>query len=317
MLAAACLYCHAMISALVLLNPHADQGRTLRLEPKIRAFLRTEYPGARLVVTESIAAAHALINDTHINHRLILIGGDGTINRLLPALVGTARELGVVPLGTGNDVARALGINGMQWKPALNHALTSTATPVDVGLVTINGRDTPFLSSCTAGFDSAVALRALKSPAWLRGMPRYLLATLLELLYLRLWQLTVHVDGKALRGGAALFASVLNTATFGSGIPAVPHANVSDGSLDLLIAGRFSRFTALMMLPRLLVGRHLSDARLYTAPFSELAIHAVPPVPVAVDGEHLGEATELTLRVLPQALRIVAMSAAGPPNAND
>ena len=295
-----------MISALVLLNPHANGGRTLLLEQDIRAFLRTEHPGARLVVTESIAAAHALIKDTPVAHRVILVGGDGTINRTLPALVGTGRELGIVPLGSGNDVARALGIHGMPWKAALVHALTATTTAVDVGLLTMAGRDTPFLSSCTSGFDSAVALRALKGPTWLRGMPRYLLATLRELVQLRLWQLTIHVDGKPLRGGAALFASVLNTPTFGSGIPAVPHASLVDGALDLLIAGRFNRITALLMLPRLLVGRHLTDARIYTAPCSALAIHAVPAVPMAVDGEYLGDATEVTLRVLPSALRVVA-----------
>ncbi len=317
MLAVASIYSPAMILALVLLNPHANGGRTLLLEQDIRAFLRTEYPGARFVVTETIAAAHALINDTPINHRVILVGGDGTINRMLPALVSTGRELGIVPLGTGNDVARALGIHGMRWRAALIHALTAPATAMDVGLLTIDGRATPFLSSCTAGFDSAVALRALKSPAWLRGMPRYLVATLLELIYLRLWQLTVHVDGKALRGGAALFASVLNTPTFGSGIPAVPHASMSDGSLDLLIAGRFNRLSALMLLPRLLIGRHLPDARLYTAPFSELAIHAVPPVPMAVDGEHLGEATEATLRASPAALLVVSKHPRITAKAND
>lgn len=295
-----------MISALVLLNPHANGGRTLLLERHIRAFLRTQYPGARLVVTESVAAAHALIKDTPVAHRIILVGGDGTINRTLPPLVSSSRELGIVPLGTGNDVARALGIHGMRWQAALTHALTAASTAVDVGMLTMDGRHTPFMSSCTSGFDSAVAKRALKGPTWLRGMPRYVLATLRELVHLRLWQLTVHVNGKPLRGGAALFASVLNTPTFGSGIPAVPHASIVDGALDLLIAGRFNRITALLMLPRLLAGRHLSDARIYTVPSSELAIHAVPPVPMAVDGEYLGEANEVTLRVLPSALRVVA-----------
>ena len=299
-----------MISALVLLNPNANGGRTLLLEQDVRAFLRTEYPGARFVVTETIAAAHALINDTPITHRIILFGGDGTINRMLPALLASGHSLGVVPVGSGNDVARALGCYSMRWKDALVHALTAPSTAIDVGLLRFDGRETPFLSSCTSGFDSAVALRAINGPAWLRGMPRYLLATLRELVDLRLWQLTVHVDGKALRGGSALFASVLNTPTFGSGMPAVPDASISDGVLDLLVAGSFSRLGALFMLPHLLVGRHLSDARIYTARFSTLAIQAVPPVPVAVDGEYLGEASELTLAVLPAALQVVMKASA-------
>lgn len=294
-----------MISALVLLNPNANGGRTLLLEQDVRAFLRTAYPGARFVVTETIAAAQALINDTPVTHRIILLGGDGSINRVLPALLARGHTLGVVPQGTGNDVARALGIYAMRWKEALIHALTAPGTAIDVGMLSFDGRDIPFLSSCTSGFDSAVALRAIQGPKGLRGMPRYLLATLRELIHLRLWQLTVHADGRALRGGSALFASVLNTPTFGSGMPAVPTASITDGALDLLIAGRFNRLGALFMLPRLVVGRHLSDPRIYTARFSTLAIHAVPPVPVAVDGEYLGEAGELTLNVLPAALNVV------------
>ena len=306
-----------MLSALVLLNPFANGGRTLLLEGDIRAFLRTRYPGTRFVVTESIASAHALILDTPADNRVVLVGGDGTINRMLPALVGGGHEVGIVPLGTGNDVARALGCHGMPWKDALIQALTATVTAVDVGLLTMDHRDIPFLSSCTSGFDSAVALRALKGPTWLRGMPRYLLATLRELARLRLWQLTVHCDGKPLRGGAALFASALNTPTFGSGIPAVPHALISDGMLELLVAGRFSRLGALLMLPRLLLGKHLSDARIYNVRFSDLAIHASPPVPVAVDGEYLGEAMDITVRVLPGALQVVAASVPTTAQAND
>ena len=295
-----------MSSILVLLNPHAGGGRALRFEPDIRARIRTEYPGVRFVVTESIQAAHALIGDTRSDSRIVLVGGDGTVNRMLPAVLGSERELAIVPLGSGNDIARALGLFKLTWQQALAHAMSAPISRMDVGQVEYDDRTVPFLACCTSGFDSAVALRALNGPRWLRGLPRYLLATLRELAAFRMWNLTVHAEGKPLRAGLALFASALNSPTFGSGIPIAPRASINDGLLDLIVAGRFSRATTLVMLPKLLVGRHLPDARIHTSTFREMQIDAQPSVPLAVDGECIGEASTLKVRVLPAALKVVA-----------
>lgn len=295
-----------MSSILVLLNPHAGGGRALRFEPEIRARIRTDHPGVRFVVTESIQAAHALIGDTRPGARIVLVGGDGTVNRMLPALVGGQRELAIVPLGSGNDIARALGLYKLTWQQALAHAMTAPVSRMDVGQVEFADRTVPFLACCTSGFDSAVALRALNGPRWLRGLPRYLLATLLELSAFRLWRITVHSDGKPLRAGIALFASALNTPTFGSGIPVTPHASIDDGLLDLIVAGRFTRLSTLFMLPKLMIGRHLPDGRIHTSTFSEMQIDAQPAVPLAVDGEYIGEATTLRVRVQHAALQVVA-----------
>lgn len=295
-----------MSSILVLLNPHAGGGRALRFEPDIRARIRTAHPGVRFVVTESIQAAHALIGDTKPDARIVLVGGDGTVNRMLPALLGSKRELAIVPLGSGNDIARALGLYRLTWQQALAHAMTAPVSRMDVGQAEFDDRKVPFLACCTSGFDSAVALRAQNGPRWLRGLPRYLLATLRELAAFRMWNLTVHSDGKPLRAGIALFASALNTPTFGSGIPVTPHASINDGLLDLIVAGRFTRISTLVMLPKLLIGRHLPDPRIHTSTFTEMEIDAQPDVPLAVDGEYIGETSNLKVRVLPAALKVVA-----------
>ncbi|MEO7254470.1 MAG: diacylglycerol kinase family protein [Casimicrobium sp.] len=295
-----------MSSILVLLNPHAGGGRAMRFEPGIRARIRTDHPGVRFVVTESIQTAHELIGDTKPDARIVLVGGDGTVNRMLPALTGSGRTLAIVPMGSGNDIARALGLHKLAWPQALAHAITAPASPMDVGQVAFDDRTVPFLACCTSGFDSAVALRALNCPRWLRGLPRYLLATLRELAAFRTWHLTVHSDGKPLRAGVALFASALNAPTFGSGIPIAPQASINDGLLDLIVAGRFTRMTTLVMLPKLLIGRHLPDARIHTSTFTEMQIDAQPPVPLAVDGEYIGETAHLVVRLLPAGLLVVA-----------
>jgi len=165
--------------------------------------------------------------------------------------------------------------------------------------------ETLFLSSLTAGFDSAIGLRALNGPPWLRGLPRYLWATLRELIQLRTWDLTLHSDGHLRHQGASLFASSLNTPTFGSGMPAVPHALVTDGQLDALLAGPFGRAGALLMLPRLLTGRHLRHPRVASWPYRQLDIACASGVPLAADGEYLGLARQVSIHCQAASLHMV------------
>jgi diacylglycerol kinase family enzyme len=121
----------------------------------------------------------ALLESLPEGSRVVVVGGDGTLNRWLPTLLARRLTVGLVPMGSGNDTARALGVFGLPWTQALPLALEGPAQSIDTGLVSwteLQGmrHTTPFLSSMTAGFDSAVGLRALNGPPWLRGLPRYL-----------------------------------------------------------------------------------------------------------------------------------------------
>lgn len=295
----------------VLLNPNAQGGRADQQVPMLSAWLQEHAPDVALAAADSLSDSLALLRSLPIGSRVVAVGGDGTLNRWLPAVLERELTVGLVPMGSGNDSARGLGLHGLPWADALAHALTAAPQAVDTGLATwtdLQGLEhrTPFLSSLTAGFDSAVGLRALHGPRWLRGLPRYLWATLNELIHLRDWPLTVHSDGQLLHQGPALFASSLNTPTFGAGIPAVPQARMNDGQLDLLWAGPFSRAGALLMLPRLLMGWHLSHPRIDTHPFETLTIDCASGVPLAADGEYLGVAGQVTVRNCPASLQIVS-----------
>ncbi len=293
----------------VLLNPHAGGGRAAALERPLRAWLQQYAPQVELwTCPDAVRARHKLLSIGQ-GWRVMVVGGDGSLDQLLPAILHAKHELALVPYGSGNDSARALGLYRAPWQRALAHALTGPVGLVDVGeLRYANGAEdcrVPFLSSCTAGFDSSVGLRALLGPRWLRGMPRYLLATARELVHLRNWQVEVVADGTTAYLGRALFASVLNTPTFGSGMPAVPHARIDDGRLDLLVAGGFGRVSTLAMLPRLLVGRHLGHPRVHTQGFTSLRLTSTQPIPLATDGEYRGESCTAEVVVLAQALQVV------------
>lgn len=302
--------------ALVLLNPHAGGGRALRLREALAGALAAADPAcaATLAVPDTVDEALARIDALPPARRVVVVGGDGTVNRLLPALLRGGHTLALVPAGSGNDTARALGVRGLGPTQALAVALTAPAVAMDVGEAAFApagaaagtpAQVVPFASSLTAGFDSAVGLRAIQGPRALRGLPRYLLATFRELTALRNWPLRVEVDGRLLHDGPLLFASTLNTPTYASGMPCVPHARTTDGRLDALLAGPFGRLGTLVVLPLLLAGQHLRHPRVRTHGFATMTLRSSQPIPLAADGEYLGETHAVTLTVRPGALPVV------------
>jgi diacylglycerol kinase family enzyme len=289
----------------ILINPHAGGGRAARLAPVLQEWVHTRtLPGA-LCVAESVPQALDWLRALPRGATVALVGGDGTVNQMLPALLENALCMALIPQGSGNDVARAIGVYGMLWQHALQLAQTATPRPMDVGWLHTDTLQCPFLSSLTVGFDSAVGYRALIGPRWLRGLPRYLLATLRELSALQTWDMQVMLDGVPLHQGSTLFASTLNTPTYGSGMPAVPSARIDDGALDVLVAGEFNALQTLAMLPRLLAARHLSHPRVQTRRFQHMAIASAQALPLATDGEYIGEASALTVQVAPAALQVL------------
>ena len=334
-----------MTAVLCLLNPHAQGGRLRHRAPALAQAVAQRAPAARWAAPETLEEALSLLRSLPPGSRVLAFGGDGTVNRWLPALLKRGHTLGLVPMGSGNDLARALGVFDMPWTEALECALTSAAVPMDVGLVEVPAGEgsagvedsgaaghppvepfrVHFLSSLAVGFDASVGLRALRGPRWLRGQPRYLWATLQELVHLRSWGLRISCEGGGPGGegaslggsrpgqggapgtwqGRVLLASTLNTRSYGSGMPAAPDARIDDGRLELLRAQALGRAGVLTLLPRLLRGTHLADRRVSLQTFQTLQAQAEDPVPLAVDGEFLGEFSRFAVRVLPGGLSVV------------
>lgn len=298
--------------ATLLLNPHAAGGRAAALDAPLRAWLAQNAPQVFVQTRDTAAQTRALIDALPHGSRVIVVGGDGTFNQLLPSLLAGQHTVALVPFGSGNDSARALGLYGLPWQAAVQQGLTAQASRVDVGWAefVLEGMTSPsrvpFISSLTTGFDSSVGLRAINGPTWLRGLPRYLLATLRELANLRTWDVRVTLDNKLVHNGAALFASTLNTRSFGGGMPAVPQARIEDGQLNLLLAKNVNLPETLLLLPRLLVGKHLGHPKVHTQAFRQMQIEAASPIPVAADGEYLGQTRSITLTVQAGALSVVS-----------
>ena len=320
---------------LLVLNPHAAGGKAAALAKPLKTWLAKNQPDWQMAIAHNVAIGRRLIDAMPQGSRIVLVGGDGTFNQMLPSLLAGEHSAALVPYGSGNDLARALGLRGLSWRKALALAGSQTPQRMDIGLAEFevlpetneNQEDdqlesqkadqeegqnedrlhsVPFASSFTTGFDSSVGLRALNGPKWLRGLSRYLLATVRELLHFRKWGLVVLADGKPIYTTEALFASTLNTPTFGAGMPAVPHASIYDGQLNLLLAKNVSVWQTLLLLPDLLFGKHLNHPKVHTQPFQTLQIKSDTPIPLAADGEYLGTSQNIHIRILKGQLPIVA-----------
>ncbi len=288
---------------MIVVNPEAGRGQVGRRIDAIRAAIQQLKLEAELVVTRAPGEAAKAARGAPEGARVVAVGGDGTVHEVLQGLFRTGKTLGVVPIGSGNDFARALGLKGRPLEEALRIAAQGAARPVDLGVV--NGR--VFGGSLGLGFDASVARRALHAPRFLRGMPRYLYALFLELKALDLPRMALEAEGQLRYEGPALLAAVMNAPTYGGGIPIAPMAAPDDGRLEAVLAGRFGRLGVLGILPRLLKGRHLGHPEVRHLPGTAFTVRFDRPVPAHADGELLEPQRAYTVRLEPCGVRVACL----------
>ncbi len=240
---------------------------------------------------------------------LVVVGGDGMVSLGVNLLAGTKIPLGIVPSGTGNDMARGLGIPVGDTEAAIEallHGLRHAPRLIDLGRVTAGSdRTTWFACVLSAGFDAVVNERA-NLMRWPRGRSRYNLALLRELAVLKPISYRLAFDGVASETRAMLVA-VGNNVSLGGGMRLLPDAKLDDGLLDVLVVQPMSRAAFLRIFPRVFKGTHLGDARVSVVRARSIRIEADAVVAYA-DGERVGP-LPIDIAVVPAALRVLAPSA--------
>lgn len=237
---------------------------------------------------------------------LVVVGGDGMVNLGANALAGTSVPLGVVPTGTGNDVARTLGLHRLDPEAAVDLILkTIEERPryMDLGLVTHASGSRYFAAVLSAGFDAVVNERANRW-TWPRGRGRYVGAMLRELVTFRPISYRLTVDGGSGRQVEAMLVSVANGRSLGGGMQIAPQAEYDDGELDLFLVTRLSRLGLLAVFPKVFSGRHTGHHAVHLERVSSIRLDA-PDVIAYADGERVGP-LPCGVAVVPHALRVLA-----------
>jgi lipid kinase YegS len=231
-------------------------------------------------------------------------GGDGTVNEVVGGLVGGAEEaaslpsLGVMPLGTGNDLARACGIP-LEPLAALRLALTGSAAEVDVGRA--NGRC--FLNVATGGFGTQVTVATPEELKKLLGRVAYLLTGLTRFTSIRPARGRLSGPGLAWAGEFLLLAAG-NGRQAGGGVPLCPEARLNDGLLDVRVFPQPPAEEVPAALAALMrEGLDALRRTLVAARVPWLEIEAEEPLQINLDGEPLADA-RFRFEVLPRRLRM-------------
>jgi YegS/Rv2252/BmrU family lipid kinase len=242
--------------------------------------------------------------------RVVAVGGDGTLNEVANGLVHSTTSLGIIPAGTGNDVAHNLGVPS-DPAAAASLAATGAARPIDLCEVQTRERTAYFVSVAGFGFDAEVAARVNRLP-WLKvcgGTLPYLVSVVATLWQYRSPAMRLSVDDRALEQRVFLTA-VGNLPTYGGGMRIVPDARPDDGLLDVCVVADLSRLEVLRIMPRLYSGGHVGHPAVEVFRCRSLSADADGRVLCQADGELVG-GLPARFSVLPAALQCVTGPAAG------
>jgi len=288
----------------LIINPTADRGRAATLGVDLAERLKasghqvTDLSG----VTATGARDHALPSIASGLDVLVVAGGDGTVNLGVNLCAGTKTVLGIVAVGTGNDIARALKLPIRDASTAADVIAKGTVRTLDAGrLVEASGGSRWFAGVLGAGFDSVVNERANRW-RWPRGRMRYNLAIARELPVFKPIPYVIEVDGVRHRTEAMLVA-VGNGPSYGGGMRVCPDASFDDGLFDILVVHQVSTTEFLRVFPTVFSGKHVGHPAVQILRGRQVRLEAAGIVSYA-DGERFAP-LPISLQNVPAALRVL------------
>lgn len=294
---------------IVLRNEYSGRKATHNIWPNIESALYVKSPSVKFVATELGRIAEQARELSADADLLAVAGGDGSIHDAAQGLVGSEVPLGIIPTGTGNDLARTLGIP-LNPVEAASQLLEYEPQPIDAIHYRCSGVEGFSVNIAGVGFDAAVAQRINSGFRYLKGTSAYLAAVLQCLASYRPVQLTISVDGEAFETGAMLCA-VANAQFYGGGMKVAPLSKIDDGLIDLVIVSGVSKFEFLRQFPRVFKGTHLTHPAVKCLKGRQIRIETPTPSPVLADGEIVGM-TPVEFEIVPKAIRVARPPTARP-----
>ncbi len=263
------------VDVAVLVSPSAGRGRARLAADGVLGVLRESglTPHVLDAATRDDAERAAAGAVAGGAAAVVTVGGDGAVHAALQAVAGTSTPLAVVPAGTGNDLALALGVPRdpvAAARAAAEDLLDGATRTVDAGRT----GDRWWATVLCCGFDSAVTDRANRL-RWPRGPRRYDVAILAELARLRPREVTLVLDGEA-RTVPVTLVAVGNTSWYGAGMRICPAADPADGRFDVTVVGPMRRRELVRSRPRLADGTHVGHPA--------VTVHRAARVELSCDG---------------------------------
>jgi diacylglycerol kinase family enzyme len=230
---------------------------------------------------------------------LLVVGGDGMVNSIGSAMIGSRTALGVIPAGSGNGFARHFDIP-LKPENAAGALIEADRRVIDVGMA--NGQ--PFFVTCSMAWDAALVRSFEKIPV--RGVLPYFFAAASEYLGFVPQPFDVTLDGteKIIFSDPLVFTAA-NLTQYGGGARIAPQASPDDGLLELVVISSQDAPRVLASLNRLFDGTIDQLPGVYSKRFHSMDVHRAAPGPIQIDGELVEAPADVAVRVLPKALTIL------------
>jgi len=302
-----------MPATFVIVNPASGGGKTGKRWRGLDARMRAEGAQFDVEFTREPGHAEQLARQAALAgvSTLLIVGGDGTLNEVVNGLIQNDRPLGettigILPVGTGSDFARALGLPRDVLAAAIHLLRRAQPEALDIGRVDCVRGGQPatryFANIAGLGFDGELADRVNRAgksggtlvyqTMLLRGLATY------QNKHARL-----SIDG-ALREGLMNSVVVANARYFGGGMFVAPNAQWADGLFDVIVLGDFGKLEVVANLPRLYRGTHLTHPKVTELRGREVRVEARERMFLQAEGELVGEAPA-TFTILPKALKVL------------
>lgn len=275
---------------LFIVNPISGKGR------KQRIISHLTKAGYKVVCTEYAGHAEILAREADASV-VVAVGGDGTVNEVARGLVGTGKTLGIIPCGSGDGLARHLGISHDLSK-ALRTVTAGKVSPLDAG--TIDGR--MFFSVCGVGFDAVVSERFAKCGR--RGLTSYVAEGLKTWTVYAPEKYSLVIDGEKSEH-EALFITVGNSNQWGNGAKITPLADSSDGILDITVVDGFYAVEFPIMAGRLMTGSAHKSKHVHTYRGKDICIERAGDGPAHADGDWFPAGRTIQIKIIPHALNVL------------
>jgi YegS/Rv2252/BmrU family lipid kinase len=297
----------------IILNPVADMGNAYKvandLRPIIAEYGKADWSGT-VYPTHATELAEQAGEQGY--DMVVAMGGDGTVHEVVNGLMKIQEEirpiLGVVPVGSGNDFAHAIGVP-LDSARALAHALNGEASAVDIGLMTDeNGRQEYFDNTVGVGFDAVVTIRSHKLPV-VRGFLMYLTAVIQTIiLNHEPARMQLEADGEKWEQ-TNLMVAICNGPREGGGFMVAPGARNDDGILHYMMISQTSRPMMFRLIPEVMNGTHGRFDLVKMGTCCKFSLTSDRPVYIHADGEIYtsfgSNLRQVDFEILPGALKVV------------
>jgi YegS/Rv2252/BmrU family lipid kinase len=290
------------MNPLWIVNPSAGRGRGARVAADLRARLASRHLDGEVVATSAprdavqLARAAAEKGSTLV----VAVGGDGTAHEVVNGLAGSEMTFGLVPVGTGNDLALALDVPA-DLDAALDVIAAGQTRRIDLGRFD----DAYFANSLGLGFEAQVTIESRKVRG-LSGFSVYLWAVMRALVHLRCPDLKLVVDGREILG-RRLLVCIGNGPRVGGGFLLTPDAVNTDGLLDLCVVEGMGRLRVLRTLPKAIGGTHVAEPGIEMMRARTIEIESKEGFPFHADGEVIDVARKrLRIEVRSAMLTVLA-----------